>query len=133
MPKILLSGTRLSNVAISDWLSFARPAAAHLSPRESLKERILSAAAMWRCEITRTGLRFWFFFGQRTVLWREIKSVRVVPFWKACLLSLGHFTISFSSWNLSGVTVVETKKNRLIMINPRDRDQFVERVRSYLS
>jgi hypothetical protein len=29
--------------------------------------------------------------------------------------------------------VVETKKNRLIMINPRDRDQFVERVRSYLS
>ena len=82
-------------------------------------------------EIRDEGLRFRFIFIKKTIPWSAIKRIRVLPFWKACFLSFTRFTISTTSWDLGGVTCVETQ-NCLIVFAPRDRDSFVDLIQSHL-
>jgi hypothetical protein len=85
-------------------------------------------------EINDEGICIPIFFVPKTIRYSEIKSIRKVPFWKAFLEGLNPFRPPmYSTGGISRyVVLIETKKNRLIAVSPRDGDEFIRMVTNRL-
>jgi hypothetical protein len=86
-------------------------------------------------EITEEGICIPFLFWSKTILYKDIKSVRKVPLWKAFLEGMNPLRppmVSFSSPAFS-VVLIETKKNQYFAVYPRDGEKFVRLVSSRMT
>jgi len=87
------------------------------------------------CQITSEGVRISYLFFTKTIPISEIKSIRKMSLGKAFIRSMNPFRLpmwTIGSPSLSGLVLIETVKNRVIALSPKDGDEFVKLVSSHL-